>query len=134
MTNIRYAPSLGHQNDDRFHGFVVLWFYGFVVCKFLVFWIYGFMVSGFQHFTWFLFSCFQEDIDPISKIFMVYHTDLHHCSAPTFSETVNILEVKDFAILGFHNLEILQMQKNIFLKCHGVCFCLDLGVLVSLKI
>ena len=50
---------------------MVLWFYGLVVCSFMVLWFYGLIV------LWFLglkvyqiaISCFEEDIDPICKIF-----------------------------------------------------------------
>ena len=49
--------------------FYGLWFYGFVVVLFHDFmdlWFCGFLVSNIYQIS---ISCFQEDIDPISKIF-----------------------------------------------------------------
>ena len=43
--------------------------YGFLVL--CVLWFYDFVVSWFQQFTKFPFHVFQEDIDPISKIFKI---------------------------------------------------------------
>ena len=55
------------------NGFMVLWFYGFMVYGFMVLWLYGlwlygFLVSWCQEVYQISMSCFQEDIDLISMI------------------------------------------------------------------
>ena len=73
-----------------FYAFLVLWLYGFMVlwfysCMFLWFygfmvvWLYGVMVSGFHFLTKCSISCFQEDIDPISKIFKILFNGSPSC-------------------------------------------------------
>ena len=59
-----------------FQGFMVLWFYAFMVlwfCSFMFLWFYEFVVLwllGFESLP-ISISCFQEIIDPISKIFKI---------------------------------------------------------------
>ena len=49
-----------------FYGFIVLRLYGVMVYDFMLLWIHCFLVSTICQLS---ISCFQEDIDPISKIF-----------------------------------------------------------------
>ena len=95
--------------------FLVSWFidFGFLGFQFLDLWVLGFLVdwflgfgfngSKFQGFNnpvmllknvgFIIPKChsrFLIDIDPISNIFKIDYTDLHHCSAPVFSNNVKI--------------------------------------------
>ena len=112
-----------------FHGFMVLWFYSFLAlslyclvllrfCGFVVLWFCGFVVSMFYpNFT----SCFQEDVDIISKIFRFCYADLHHCSVPVFSKLVKIFEFQNFdscKIICFKNVP--GFPPLIFVRCPGV--------------
>ena len=85
------------------HGFMVLWFYGFMFL-----WLSGFMVVWFLGFKKYQisFSCFQEDLDPISKIFKILLRGSSPFSAHVFS--------KMFKHLGF---QFLRFTKIIFSKC-----------------
>ena len=74
---------------------MVLWFYGVVVL-----WLLGF--KNYQK----SISCSQEDIDPISKIFDFFETDLHYLSVPVFSK-IDENELSD--ILRFINIILFKM-------------------------
>ena len=79
------------------HGFIVFWFCGFIVVWFfcvVVLWLYGFLVL---HFYQTSVSCFQEDIDPICKIFdILIDGSSVFFPAPVFSQIVNVLEFRNF--------------------------------------
>ena len=119
-----FRPCLGiplNENEKNigflvswFHGFLFSWFLGFLVSwfpGFLVAWLLGSNVTKFQHFkmnlmfVWKILipsypkciSCFQEDIDPIFKIFIESIVDgssgligprlfqnVHTCRSPKF--------------------------------------------------
>ena len=56
-----------------FYGFMVVWLYGFMVLQCYGLWIYGAVFYGFLALTkkHLSISCFQEDIDTISKFFKI---------------------------------------------------------------
>ena len=81
-TQTSYGTTpVGYKGGSRYvDGFMVLgflvlwfydvWFYGCSLCNyvFMVLWFYSFVVSWFQKYQ-ICISCFQVDIDPMSKIF-----------------------------------------------------------------
>ena len=104
-----------------FYGFMVLWSHGFMVLWFMVLWFYGVVVLWLYGFVELLFSgcmvlwfcwflvlwsqftkhllCFQEDVDPISKILKMLLDGPSWFSVRIFSPTKNTnTDVQHFEI------------------------------------
>ena len=87
-TNRLNKLALILEGMGRYVMLMVLWFYGFVVLR-----LYGFMASTIHQIS---IPCFQEDIDPISKIFK---TSLDESSgfsgAPLVNNCKNLISILD---------------------------------------
>ena len=65
------------------YGFTVLWFYSFIAL-----WFYGFVFSKIYRITT---PCFQEEIDPVSKIFQEFISrTVEICPYPSFPKLTNM--------------------------------------------
>ena len=101
-----------------FYGFMVLWFYSLIFYCLIVLWFYGFLVFWFQAFYQVSISCFQVDIDPISKIFNICYADCRHCSVPVFSKSGSF-----FWNVGYP--KFWDLQRYYFKTCfHIFLYCL----------
>ena len=101
----------GSRYVERCWGFPYLKikkFLGFLVSgcglRFVCFWFYGFMVSWFRKLTKLPVHAFRKIFIPYPRLWRCLYTDLHHLSAPVFSQ--------NDILLGFQN----SFKEIVFVK------------------